>query len=316
MSNYLTESLESIKGDPRLDSSAKKLLGNKKILAVILKATVPEYKDISLQEIIPLIEGEPFISEIRLEPGFTNTSFTEAISGNNTENAEEGEGKILFDIVFYVRMKNGISKILINVEAQTIEKPGYPIINRTIFYECRLISSQKEREFVKSEYNDMIPTYTIWLCTSMEQNCMNVIKLQNTPIVGDHDWGKGEDIFNIVLIGLKKDENEEALKKEADELYQVLGTIFSTKLGVKEKEKILDPIIQIQNDTELKKELENMCNISYGIAEENFKHGIEQGKFDVIQRMLLDHVSEEKIKLYTQATDEEIERAKEDLLVK
>ena len=31
---------------------------------------------------------------------------------NNTENTELGEGTIFFDVIFYVRMKDGVSRII------------------------------------------------------------------------------------------------------------------------------------------------------------------------------------------------------------
>ena len=40
-------------------------------------------------------------------------------------------------------MKDGLSQIIINVEAQKDESKGYEILNRAIFYVSRLISSQK-----------------------------------------------------------------------------------------------------------------------------------------------------------------------------
>ena len=50
---------------------------------------------------------------------------------------------ILFQI-FYVRMKDGLSQIIINIEAQKNEPNEYDILNRAIFYVCRMISSQKD----------------------------------------------------------------------------------------------------------------------------------------------------------------------------
>ena len=38
----------------------------------------------------------------------------------NTENAEINEGLVRFDIIFYVRMKDGISQVIVNVEAQKV----------------------------------------------------------------------------------------------------------------------------------------------------------------------------------------------------
>ena len=65
------------------------------------------------KEAVTYIEGEPFISVVPVEPGLTNVEKEEAgqrIVGFNTENAEINEGLVRFDIVFYVRMKDGISR--------------------------------------------------------------------------------------------------------------------------------------------------------------------------------------------------------------
>ena len=47
----------------------------------------------------------------------------------NTEDVEINEGMIRFDIIFYVRMKDGISQIIVNIEAQKAEPIAYKIIN-------------------------------------------------------------------------------------------------------------------------------------------------------------------------------------------
>ena len=59
---------------------------------------------------------------------------------------------IRFDIIFYVRMKDGLTQIIVNIEAQKEEPGKYYILNRAIFYIGRIVSSQKGRDFVKSEY--------------------------------------------------------------------------------------------------------------------------------------------------------------------
>ena len=69
-----------------------------------------------------LIEGEPYISQVPVEPGLTNKEMTDAgtgerIVGLNTENSEIDEGKVYFDIIFYVRMRDGLAKMIINLEA-------------------------------------------------------------------------------------------------------------------------------------------------------------------------------------------------------
>ena len=86
------------------------------------------------------------------------------------------EGLVRFDIIFYVRMRNGLAQMIINVEAQKDEPGSYQILNRAIFYVSRLISSQKERDFVKSNYNDIKTVYSIWSYTHPYYCCLLLLK--------------------------------------------------------------------------------------------------------------------------------------------
>lgn len=51
------------------DESAKRLLGQKSILAHILVKTVDEFKGMNPTEVISYIEGQPYISTVLIEPG-------------------------------------------------------------------------------------------------------------------------------------------------------------------------------------------------------------------------------------------------------
>ena len=97
-----------------------------------------------------------------VDPGITNVAVEkggEKIIGFNTEESEVNEGLIRYDIIFYVLTKNGRSRIIINIEAQKSEPDEYDINNRAIFYSCRMISSQKGKEFEKSNYDGIKKTY-------------------------------------------------------------------------------------------------------------------------------------------------------------
>ena len=153
--------------DAQYDVCAKRLLSQKYILAHILVKTVDEFAGMNPKDVVPYIEGEPFISSVPVEPGLTNTFIEKEgsrVIGFNSENQELHEGLIRFDIIFYVRMKDGLSQIIINVEAQKDEPGGYDILNRAIFYVSRMVSSQKERDFEGSNYNDIKSVYSIWIC--------------------------------------------------------------------------------------------------------------------------------------------------------
>jgi len=148
------------------DERAKRLLGQKIILAHILVKTVAEFKGMNPKDVVNYIEGEPMIGVVPVEPGLTNMERTESgtrVVGFNTENAEINEGLVRFDIVFYVRMQDGLSQIIVNVEAQKDAPETYSILNRAVFYVCRLVSSQKERDFVYTVFGSVqICRRTVW----------------------------------------------------------------------------------------------------------------------------------------------------------
>ena len=98
--------------------------------------------------------------------------------------------------------KDGKNRIIINVEIQRKEDPGYSILNRAIFYTCRAIASQKEREFSHSDYDEIKRTYSIWICMDSKDNCMSRFRLKEEKIIGDHIWKGDIGIINLVLIGI------------------------------------------------------------------------------------------------------------------
>ena len=121
--------------EAQYDEKAKHLLGNKIILAHILAKTVDAFKGMNLKDIVPFIEGEPFIGTVPVEPGLTNRAENQngqKVIGFNSENSEINEGLIKFDIVFYVHMKDGLSQIIVNVESQKEDPNIYDTINEQI----------------------------------------------------------------------------------------------------------------------------------------------------------------------------------------
>ena len=61
------------------------------------------------------------IGSVPVEPGLTNVAMEKGgkrVIGFNMEDAQINEGVIRFDIVFYVRMRDGLSQMIINLEAQ------------------------------------------------------------------------------------------------------------------------------------------------------------------------------------------------------
>ncbi len=206
------------------DACAKRILSHKIILAHILAKCVKEFDGLNLAEIIDCIDGEPKIS--------MSVDDSSVIAGTNLEDSSINEGLVRFDIVFYVNIKDSQSQIIINIEAQKKEPSKYQILNRAIFYVSRLISSQKNKDFIKSNYDDIKRVYSIWICMNMEENNLCHYHLIKDEILGKYNWSDDEKLINIVLLGITND-----IPDYDDEykLHRLLGTLFSNKLNASEK---------------------------------------------------------------------------------
>lgn len=230
--------------------------------------TVDEFKGMKPEDVVKYIEGEPSISVVPVEPGLANMEKTDAtgqrIVGLNTENAEINEGLVRFDIIFYVRMKNGLSQIIVNIEAQKDEPTEYKILNRAIFYVSRLISSQKERDFVNTNYDDIKQVLSIWICMNMDDNSLSHIHLTKDEMLKPCNWKGNLDLLNIVLIGIT---NEIPEHDEKYEMHRLIGALLSSELKEQEKLDIIEHEYNIPISQEFREDVSIMCNLSQGIED-------------------------------------------------
>ena len=239
--------------------------------------TVDEFKGMKPEDVVKYIEGEPSISVVPVEPGLANMEKTDAtgqrIVGLNTENAEINEGLVRFDIIFYVRMKNGLSQIIVNIEAQKDEPTEYKILNRAIFYVSRLISSQKERDFVNTNYNDIKQVFSIWICMNMDDNSLSHIHLTKDEMLKPCNWKGNLDLLNIVLIGIT---NEIPEHDEKYEMHRLIGALLSSELKEQEKLDIIEHEYNIPISQEFREDVRIMCNLSTGIEERATERATEK----------------------------------------
>ena len=268
MNTEIANAVNAAGDKAQYDTHVKRLLAQKIILAHILVKTVDEFKGMKPEDVVKYIEGEPSISVVPVEPGLANMEKTDAagqrIVGLNTENAEINEGLVRFDIIFYVRMKNGLSQIIVNIEAQKDEPTEYKILNRAIFYVSRLISSQKERDFVNTNYDDIKQVFSIWICMNMDDNSLSHIHLTKDELLKPCNWKGNLDLLNIVLIGIT---NEIPEHDEKYEMHRLIGTLLSSELKEQEKLDIIEHEYNIPTSQEFREDVRIMCNLSTGIEE-------------------------------------------------
>lgn len=268
MNTEIANAVNAAGDKAQYDTRVKRLLAQKSILAHILVKTVDEFKGMKPEDVVKYIEGEPSISVVPVEPGLANMEKTDAagqrIVGLNTENAEINEGLVRFDIIFYVRMKNGLSQIIVNIEAQKDEPTEYKILNRAIFYVSRLISSQKERDFVNTNYDDIKQVLSIWICMNMDDNSLSHIHLTKDEMLKPCNWKGNLDLLNIVLIGIT---NEIPEHDEKYEMHRLIGALLSSELKEQEKLDIIEHEYNIPISQEFREDVSIMCNLSQGIED-------------------------------------------------
>lgn len=274
MNTEIANAVNAAGDKAQYDIRVKRLLAQKSILAHILVKTVDEFKGMKPEDVVKYIEGEPSISVVPVEPGLANMEKTDAtgqrIVGLNTENAKINEGLVRFDIIFYVRMpsivgrKNGLSQIIVNIEAQKDEPTEYKILNRAIFYVSRLISSQKERDFVNTNYDDIKQVFSIWICMNMDGNSLSHIHLTKDEMLKPCNWKGNLDLLNIVLIGIT---NEIPKHDEKYEMHRLIGALLSSELKEQEKLDIIEHEYNIPISQEFREDVSIMCNLSQGIED-------------------------------------------------
>ena len=274
MNTEIANAVNAAGDKAQYDTRVKRLLAQKSILAHILVKTVDEFKGMKPEDVVKYIEGEPSISVVPVEPGLANMEKTDATGQRivclNTENAEINEGLVRFDIIFYVRMpsvddtKNGLSQIIVNIEAQKDEPTEYKILNRAIFYVSRLISSQKERDFVNTNYDDIKQVFSIWICMNMDDNSLSHIHLTKDEMLKPCTWKGNLDLLNIVLIGIT---NEIPEHDEKYEMHRLIGALLSSELKEQEKLDIIEHEYNIPISQEFREDVSIMCNLSQGIED-------------------------------------------------
>lgn len=277
MNTEIANAVNAAGDKAQYDTRVKRLLAQKSILAHILVKTIDEFKGMKPEDVVKYIEGEPSISVVPVEPGLANMEKTDAagqrIVGLNTENAEINEGLVRFDIIFYVRMKNGLSQIIVNIEAQKDEPTEYKILNRAIFYVSRLISSQKERDFVNTNYDDIKQVFSIWICMNMDDNSLSHIHLTKDEMLKPCNWKGNLDLLNIVLIGIT---NEIPEHDEKYEMHRLIGALLSSELKEQEKLDIIEHEYNIPISQEFREDVRIMCNLSTGIEERATERATEK----------------------------------------
>lgn len=269
----------------RYDAACKTVLSYKAILAQILKGCVEEYKNEEREYIEELIEGDVKVSETAVHRDEPSAS---KITGMDKEDSSVGEGTAFYDILFYAYTpdKKDKVKLIINIEAQNSFNPGYPLVRRALYYCSRLISAQKGTEFTKQDYGNIKKVVSIWICSNPPKKYVNTLTRFNvakTNLIGDAQYSfKDYDVFDMIMICLDfqaiKNGNFKADDENFREIIKFLTYLLTSGLNSTEKKEIFKTEYNISLTDEIDREVENMCNLSYGFYMEGVADGELRGE--------------------------------------
>ena len=239
------------------DTGAKYLVSNKQVLSRIMKYSIPEYKECSIEEIISCIEGTPEVEIHSVLPQ------SEKIEGMDTASKIPGEGEFSFDIRFdALTPKEELIKIIINIELQKDYYPGYHFCSRGIFYCSRMISEQVYTEFTPDNYDDIKKVYSIWLCKKYA-NTITEYSMAEKNLFGEFSGVENYDLLSVLIIRLCTDEDVEC----ENQLINMLNVLLSTKLEAEQKKEKLEKEHQMKMSVDMEGDAKNMCNLSDLIVE-------------------------------------------------
>lgn len=275
-----------------LDKQVKKLLACKPILACILQETVEECKGMTSEEVERCIEGTPQVEQVPVLP------MNEFIVGQSQEDYLEGEGLIRYDIRTCLILPNTDApeyiKILVDVEAQKDEKPGYDVPLRALFYCCRMVSSQLGTEFSNQpddpvKYGNIKKVYSIWICSNTAEiraNSVDKYTIDRKTIMGNNEDNPRYDIINAIIVNIG---NKHDPKGSESRMMRMLNHLLNENLNSEEKLKALDSC-GIAVTREIVTEVNCMCTYTTSVLEQGIKKGMEQG-MEQGQSLLVDAVN-------------------------
>ena len=307
---HLKNTIDAIDSDKaKYDKNIKELLADIQVLSRILKYTVEEVKDLTIEEIIECIDDQSIeVGTALVDLGLTNTGRIENVQ---TENSVPNEGYISFDIRFSIHYKKKTIKIIINIEAQKSTDPvklGYHLENRIIFYLSRLISSQKQREFFHSEYDKIKKVYSIWICmdASNDEDSVNKISLKEETLFGKPSAFSQLDKMCGIVIWIREQNDVEESKNQ---LIAMLEDLLKDE-AIEKKKKNLEKKYNMKMTLDLERRIDDMCNLSDVVEERGIEKGTEKERTRVIQKMIEKGYTKEDI-LDLDYTEDEYKKAKD-----
>ena len=274
--NSVGQFIDNAGDDVRLDANAKEALANKYILAEIIHELIPGFENIPIQRVPSYISSQPEVGRRHVHPGETNGDFIRPLEQENTI---RGEGKAMFDVFFRLRLPgtdDECVEVYVNIEAQASEYKTYTMEQRAVYYMARLISSQYERDFANSHYENLKKVYSVWLIfdpLKQYENSISTFSYQLRPVLGNPKDDGSYDLAQAFIVRLSED-----VQYKESKMVGILNTLFSKQITATVKKAILSQKYGVKVDKDLERRVDEMCNYSVSVRDKGREEGREEEK--------------------------------------
>lgn len=272
----------------KYDEVAKAVWKNREILAPLLKYSLEELEDESVESIMKLIDADSISEDTPV------SDLPPAIIELGTEQNSMTEKVITFDLKFVVKNPklsagNLLIVLHVDLEFQNKYRPvlkdgrSYPLIKRGIYYAAREVSAQLGRITSQTNYADIEKVVSIWIVNEgipkELQNTATRYYFTKEDYIGKVDEPLADyDLMEVVII--RRGENDNL----TEPLFRYLRSIYEADLEE------IDKYTPASANPKLKEEVLKMPGMSQIIFERGITQGISQG----ISQGILQGISKEK----------------------
>ena len=242
------------------DAFLKRVFSRRSVLAALLKALFPEFRDIDIDDIARnylLPQGDSELVQICHPDG----------------------GACQYDIVFKSLRPGYTSSrdcIVFNIEFQNKINPGYAIIKRGIYYSSKILCQEKGSLFEGSDYDGLRKVHGFWLCPRAPASSANSIRRYNLleSVTGEAveqiaSPKEDYDMIALTIVALNDD-----IPPKSDRGLRLLYTLINSTLPSEERERILKEEYSLETTTEEKQ----MHSFFYYQMKDCKKKGREEGR--------------------------------------
>ena len=225
----------------QLDADFKRIVHNTDILSNVIGELVSELNAKDIEFIKGCVSPDDLPRKAGLETEMHNDRGEYVIMDN------------LFSITIPGEKEIGI---MLNIEAQGDSEPGYPILNRALYYASGIVFNQKGTVFRESHYENMRKTYSIWFILQPKHGDENTIlryPLMKIPGLKKKKSNSEDcDMLEIMIVNLG------GPVTSSNKTFRKLNDIFLSKLDGEKYRNHLKKSYNIQIDDNTLESLERM----------------------------------------------------------